>query len=315
MSLAPPALWSTLLIVLALSPGRVFSAGPNPEHPPLQQYANGLAWEVTGPTVFAQGDAYEVEARIIHDPNYRGRQITLLSGGFAVELRRRPMGGASIHELFKSGTPLVFKLGDRDGGIGARIDLREVFGELSPNLWTARWILRQGKYQVQGHSESSELVAEYTFQIVKTSKNVAAQTYQPTEDVVFDSAEPGSELAGHAFATLTNHTIHAIEFSAYAEGLLQAEPEWEEPITALVEGDRFVPPNSWKTLNYSYCGTGVAQYRLEPGKSVEVHLNSYRGSQFLRFRLPFKIAGQMDNEAHEAISGVVESLPWTYLND
>ncbi len=299
------AISSTLLIGVILANRGALGAPPDAGPAQVRQFVNGLSWEITGSPVFAQGDAYVVQARIINHPRYRDREMTLLSGGLSVELWH-PAGSFRTQVLFRSGTPKAYKLDDGSVGISASADLREAFGELAPGQWTARWILREGRYQVQGHSESSELVAEYSFEVLATSKDVAAQANVPTADVVLDIVAPGAETPGRTLATLTNHTGHAVEFSAYAKNFDRAKPAWEEPLSTLVQADRLVPPTSWKSLGFGYCGTGVALYRLEPGKSVKIRLSAYRGAQFMRYRLPYRVADQKDEAAREAISGVVQ---------
>ena len=134
-------------------------------------------------------------------------------------------------------------------------------------------------------------------------KNLA----EPTADVVLDVAPP---LPGrNAVGTLTNRGTEAIEFAAYGSRG-EGEAAWTEPLAALIHLDRFVPQNGWQSVGLGYCGTGVASYRLEPGRSVSLLLHPGDGSsEFLRFRLSYQLPDREEQKGKnvcEAISKAVQ---------
>jgi hypothetical protein len=131
--------------------------------------------------------------------------------------------------------------------------------------------LRPGKYAIT--FETKQIRSKTVqFEIIPATLEEAMQKAQIEGDL---KLELRTTKQGQRVARLKNTLNHQLIFSAYVNAGKQAPPAPGTVISGIVGTQVWNPRRGWKQNGGGWCGTGLGQYILKPGQTVDISVHPF----------------------------------------
>lgn len=232
-----------------------------------QHGVNGLRWVLQMGQEFSSLNSIEVRATL---HNVSGKPLTFRSADKRPRITwiLGPEGGKTVRKPLPAGAP-VYRGGStlqpQSYAWLVITDLREVFGPLSPGRYVVQIELAAEGYRVErpGFKALPIRSSPVKLEVFATTLEDARKANKKAVGVDLKVQAKGKERVG----ILTNRRARTLVFWAY-----KGAPG--RPLSAMVTLQSWTG-RGWSGNAGGFCGTGLEQVTLAPGKSVELELPSH----------------------------------------
>ncbi|MEE8106675.1 MAG: hypothetical protein V3T86_14160 [Planctomycetota bacterium] len=224
----------------------------------LGELQDGMRWVFTMAREYTVYDQISIYGTLRREGKKAPGREFARSGDLVVVLR----GGRENNKDRRKTMPIAWATGETrvgGGNLGScHLFMEKMFGRLPAGKYSIYFEVKQIR------SKTVE------FEVITATLEGAKQKTQTDAKL---KLELRTTKQGTRIARLKNTLNHQIIFSAYVNGGKQPEPG--VVVSGIVNTQRWNPRRGWAQSGGGWCGTGLGQYILKPGETVDISVHPF----------------------------------------